>query len=235
MRAFERNKEAFPTLVGPFSSILLSAFSTLLLLVLARPVHGQEYAFEAGAAAGLNTSQISGDNLSGFHQFGLATGLFVARPLSEKSELDLQILFSQKGSRKTPNAEKGDYTSYNLRVNYIDLPLSFHYELADLDLFGGPYLGARVGSSKESDHNGPIESAGRPGFEPYDIGVQGGLSYRWTEKLAMDLRFSNSVLAAREHTGNSTANRGTAGYLNRGQYHTVVSFLVKYRILESER
>lgn len=207
----------------------------LFLIFLSLPALSQKYAFEAGAAAGLNTSQVSGDNLSGFHQFGLGTGLFVVRPITESSELEMQFLFSQKGSRKTPDPDRGDYTSYNLRVNYIDIPLSYRYELSDFNLFGGVLFGARVGSAKESNHNGSIESAGRPDFEPYDIGVQAGLSYLLRDDLRFDLRFSNSILPARKHTGNTLSSPGTAGYLNRGQYHTVVSFLVKYRILQSDR
>ncbi|MFB6258471.1 MAG: porin family protein [Flavobacteriales bacterium] len=195
--------------------------------------HTQDRSFEAGAAAGLNSSQISGDNLSGFHQFGLAGGLFVRRPLSERVGLELQMLYSQKGSRKTPNPKKGDYSSYNLRVNYIDMPLLVSYELEGFRAFAGPLIGARVGDVKEEDHNGAIDKAGRPSFKPYDIGVHIGLGYRLKKKLIFELRFSNSIVPARKHTGNTTGSTGTGRYFNRGQYHTVVSFLVKYRFITS--
>ncbi len=198
---------------------------------LSGPALSQERSFKAGGAAGLNTSQISGDNLRGFHQFGLAGGLFVARPLSDQVTLELQFLFSQKGSRKTPNPEKGDYKLYNLRVNYIDLPLILGYEFSSFELFGGPLVGVQVGDVTEETQNGTIPNANRPGFEPLDIGAHAGLGYELTEQLHFDLRFSNSILPARKFTGETVNNKGTGQYLNRGQYHTVVSFLVKYRLL----
>lgn len=192
---------------------------------------GQERSFEAGVAGGLNTSQISGDDLRGFHQFGAAGGLFVARPVSDRIALELQFLFSQKGSRKAPDPEKGDYTSYNLRVDYIDMPFLVKYRMEGFDLFAGALLGAKVGNAQEEDHNGPISNAGRPDFEAFDLGIHGGATYYLNSSFTLDLRFSNSVLPARKFTGGTVNNRGTGQYLNRGQYHTVVTFLVKYRIL----
>jgi hypothetical protein len=192
---------------------------------------GQDRSFEAGAAAGLNTSQISGDNLSGFHQFGLTGGLFVARPLSDNWDLELQFLFSQKGSRKTQNPEKGRYTFYNLRVNYIDMPLLLGYRFESFEVFAGPTFGVRVGDVTEENQNGSIPSGGRPSFKDRDVAVNLGLGYSLVENLTFDLRFSNSILPAREFTGGTRNNKGTGQYLNQGQYHTLVTFLVKYRIL----
>lgn len=205
----------------------------LLLLVLLTPLFAssQESTFDAGVVAGLNTSQISGDDLSGFHQFGLNGGLFVSSDVSDNVSLELQMAFSQKGSRKTPNPEVGNYRSYNLRVNYIDLPLMLRYSFEGFGLFAGPLFGAQIGQVKEEDQNGKILQAGRPGFKPYDLGVHLGLGYRFGEKFSMDLRFSNSVLAARKFAGGTTNSRGTGQYLNRGQYHTLVTFLLKYRFL----
>ncbi|MFB6257838.1 MAG: porin family protein [Flavobacteriales bacterium] len=191
----------------------------------------QDRSFKAGFAAGLNTSQISGDDLSGFHQFGLAGGLFVSRPVSDKVTLELQFLFSQKGSRKTPNPKKGDYSFYNLRVNYVDLPLMLGYNFGSFELFGGPLIGAKVGGVTEETENGSIPDADRPDFEPFDVGVHAGIGYKLMEQLHFDLRLSNSILPARKFTGGTVNNKGTGQYLNRGQYHTVVSFLVKYRVL----
>lgn len=206
-------------------------FLILFLLFFAPFSSKAQLPFEAGVAGGVNTTQISGDDLSGFHQFGIAGGLFVSRGISEDMDLELQMLYSQKGSRKTPNPEEGDFTSYNLRVNYIDMPILLRYRLEGFEFFGGPLVGARVGSVTEEDQNGSIPDAGRPAFKPYDIGVHLGLDYRLTEAFTMDLRFSNSFLPARDHTGGSTNAQNTGRYLNRGQYHTMVTFLVKYRIL----
>lgn len=192
----------------------------------------QDEPFGAGVAAGVNTSQVSGDDLSGFHQFGLSGGFFVSRAISENTSLELQMLYSQKGSRKTPDPESGDHTSYNLRVNYIDLPLLLDYRTeSGIDLFGGPLVGVRVGEVTEEDHNGEFPGSNRPSFNPYDVGVHLGLGYYFNDNFTMDLRFSNSVLSARDHTGNSQSAQGTARRLNRGQYHTVVTFLMKYRLL----
>lgn len=203
----------------------------LLTTLLPLSSESQDTPFNAGVSAGINTSQISGDDLFGFHQFGVSGGLFISRDVGDGWGLELQMLYSPKGSRKTPNPEEGDHTLYKLRVHYIDVPLFLKYSLENLDIFAGPQISPRIGSAREEDHNGEFPDAGRPDFEPYDFSVHAGLGYHLSESFSMDLRFSNSILPARKHTGNSTNAPGTGDYLNRGQYHTVVSFLLKYRIL----
>ena len=46
--------------------------------------------FKGGVRAGFTASQISGDNLTGFHKLGAYAGLYACYPLTEKGNLKLQ-------------------------------------------------------------------------------------------------------------------------------------------------
>ncbi len=181
----------------------------------------KEYDFRAGATAGVSTSQVSGDNLGGFNQFGLAGGFYTHRAFSSKFSAEVQLLFIQKGSRKAANPEKGDYTTYNLRLNYIEIPLFARYHQGNFRFYGGPSLGALVGNVKEENQNGSLPGT-RP-FEPWDLSANIGMSYPVSDHFHLDLRAANSILAVRDHAGNATFR------LNKGQYNTVVALLLRYR------
>lgn len=59
----------------------------------------QERRFHAGLIAGLNAAQIDGDQLAGFNRVGVTAGIRGSAVLSERFDLNVEMLFSQRGSR----------------------------------------------------------------------------------------------------------------------------------------
>lgn len=59
----------------------------------------QERRFNAGLIAGLNASQIDGDQLAGFNRIGVTAGIRGSAVLSERFDLNVEMLYSQRGSR----------------------------------------------------------------------------------------------------------------------------------------
>lgn len=87
----------------------------------------QAQTFQAGIIAGVNLSQLNGDDLIGFNQIGLNVGGRVVVDFGEKWRWNLDILFSQKGSNKG----KDDPSSAAIdlyRLNYAEVPIMISYK-----------------------------------------------------------------------------------------------------------
>ena len=75
--------------------------------------------FYGGVRVGFTASQISGDDLSGFHQIGAAAGLFVNHVVNSSGSLKLQLEldFTMKGSHSyTPPKQEYETEFYSLRL-----------------------------------------------------------------------------------------------------------------------
>ena len=77
--------------------------------------------FNAGAILGLSTTQVSGDNLAGFHKAGLLLGGFVNRDLNSEMNIQIEMTFIQKGSVNQKREKFPDIANINL--NYLEVPL----------------------------------------------------------------------------------------------------------------
>ena len=100
-------------------------------------VNGSYGSFGGGAVLGFNASQVSGDNLGGYNKAGISGGFFVSKKLNETGELEMRMTYSAKGSRDVPNYEKGKYSAYYLKLNYIEVPILYRYKFKMLWLLAG--------------------------------------------------------------------------------------------------
>ncbi len=85
------------------------------------------HVFEGGFALGFNMSQVHGDLFSGFNKLGLNAGPVLHINFSENWFLKMEILFTQKGSRATPSQTINLGYTYNLRFNYVEIPVMIGY------------------------------------------------------------------------------------------------------------
>jgi len=194
-----------------------SPFLIALFILSFAPALAQE--FKAGLIGGLSSSQVAGDELSGFDKAGIIVGGFVNCPLSTSSLAQMEIVFMQKGSKKPFTEESG--TFYVMRLSYIEIPLLFKYMLTPkFMLEAGPSFGVLVFSEEEDEYG--IEE-GRPPFNSLDVSGCIGLNYMISKDWIFDTRFTNSVIPMRAYqNGFSFAN------FDRGQYNTVLSFTFHY-------
>ena len=79
--------------------------------------------FKAGIIVGLTASQIDGDESAGYHKVGLQSGLKGIVILKPKQQASVEILYSQRGCRNEPKT----YQQFNTTLNYIEIPLQWHY------------------------------------------------------------------------------------------------------------
>lgn len=168
--------------------------------------------FYAGIKAGVATTQVSGDELSGFDKAGLVAGGSVGLPLSKKFDLSMEILYIQKGSRKNADPDNGDYVSYLLRVNYFEIPLIAQWKFSKRFVFeAGPAFGVLLNSYEEDEYgelSQPVE------FNKTEFSLLGGMTVNIVKNFAFNIRYEKSMLPIRE--------------ISRDQFNEALNFTFQY-------
>jgi hypothetical protein len=108
-------------------SIMRRFLFTTFFFISGMVLHAQN--FRAGLIAGLSTTQVAGDQLSGFNKAGIIGGGFVNAAMGEKISIQMEILFIQKGSRKPVDIDNNN-AYYVMRLSYIEVPLLFKWQAA---------------------------------------------------------------------------------------------------------
>jgi|AP45_3_1055517.scaffolds.fasta_scaffold150498_2 hypothetical protein len=198
-------------MVKKFAILLFCGFLTLSI---------QAQNFGGGLIAGVSTSQVAGDLLGGFNKIGFLTGAYTSLNVKENISFQFEITYIEKGSRN-PNLYKN--TIQEITLSYVEVPISINLQQKE-------NLGVEVGilpafiiSSKMNDEfTDEIEIA--PSFEKYDFGVFAGINYHITDNIILNTRISNSIIPIRPHVSGATNG------WNKGQYNTVLSFAIHYKI-----
>ena len=175
--------------------------------------------FGGGSILGASTSQVAGDLLGGFNKIGFLTGAYTSLNVKENISFQFEITYIEKGS-KNPNIHKKNIAEITL--SYVEVPIS-------IDLQQKENLGVEVGilpafliNAEMNDYLSEIEIA--PAFTKYDFGVFAGINYHITDNIILNTRISNSIIPIRPHED------GLKHRLNKGQYNTVLSFAIHYKI-----
>jgi len=161
--------------------------------------------FYGGVRVGFTASQISGDDLTGFHKVGAAVGAFVNHTIvpSGRLKLQLELDFMMKGSHSY--SPKNDFADnfYSLTLGYVEMPLLVVWTAGKWTLWGkpfqfeleiGPVFGVNV-FSREREANGLI--VGRPPFRWYEFSGIAGISLMIADHHSVNFRFENSIVPVR--------------------------------------
>ena len=179
--------------------------------------------FSGGIYGGLVTSQIDGDGLSGFSLWGVQAGAFAAMPIGENSDLKLELLFIQKGSRQVPDSTNG-FIQYRVRANYLEIPLLYRLRWNYLSFELGPALDINVSQFEESQY---IEVEPYADFNRFHLCGIFGISYHFSEQFYVNFRTTISITPARNISG----ARGVPGQISiggGGQRHVVLGTALVY-------
>lgn len=194
--------------------------------------------FKVGLLGGISTSQVDGDTYAGYNKAGFFAGGFVTKKLSPASKwsASFEITYIQKGSRKIPHPDKGDYSDYKLNLNYAEVPLLLKYDFSMADssnkhrmrfaLEGGLAIGALV-YSKEEDAFGPVPG-GTP-FQKTDYSVLLGLKYFLAEHIGFDVRTGYSIIPVRKGGNSSYYQNWTYKIFRPGYYNNLLVFSLRYQ------
>ena len=175
--------------------------------------------FGGGIILGASTSQVAGDLLGGFNKIGILAGAYTNLKVKEYLKLQFEIIYIEKGSRN-PNIHKN--TIQEISLSYVEVPLSINLQQKENIGIEVGVLPAFIIASKMNDYYSETEIS--PPFEKYDFGVFAGINYHITDNLILNTRISNSIIPIRPHED------GLTHRLNKGQYNTVLSFAIHYKI-----
>ncbi len=151
--------------------------------------------FDAGVKLGLVGSQVDGDTYAGYNKFGIDIGAYVNYHLSQKHSLQLELEFIQKGSSHSPNYDIGDFNQYLMRVNYVQVPVLWHYQAnQSISFETGPAFGVLM-SNYEEYIQGPVVD--HP-FRKFALSYLTGLGYNISPNLKANFRIDYSLIGLRQ-------------------------------------
>lgn len=185
-------------------------FSLLIFNVLAQKPSKSEGNIKGGVRFGLVGSQISGDDLGGYHKLGVYAGLFANIPISEsgkwKFQMELNYIMKGSNSNISPRDDGSLPDSYTLTMLYTETPFMFQYnfgyyknakgKMYDFFLEMGPTINFLF-YQKEMDKYGPIYRSSDQLFNIFDIGVILGLSCKFADKYTVSARWGSSIYPVR--------------------------------------
>ncbi|MBI3501065.1 MAG: PorT family protein [Bacteroidetes bacterium] len=194
--------------------------------------------FKVGLLGGISTSQVDGDTYAGYNKAGIYAGGFVSKNISSESKWSavFEITYIQKGSRKLPHPDKGDFTLYKLNLNYAEVPVLLKYSFTTHDSLGeekikfqfeGGIAVATLVQSREEDNVGLV-IGGIP-FEKKDISYLLGLNYPLGENFSADVRFEYSMLPVRKSATGQYYQNWTYRFLKPGYYNNLILFSLRYQ------
>ncbi len=203
------------------------SFATILILI---STISLAQSFVAGPKAGVAFTQVDGDSYAGFHKIGLNLGGFVYRTISKNERWDLQfeIEYIQKGSRKTPDAEIGDYADYKMSLDYIQFPIFVRYKVSHFSFEGGISIGTLL-SSEELYERVEIPSEDQVPFKTMEYASIFSVNYHFTKQLWINARYSYSIARIRVPYGGEIPVYPPHWDLQKpGQYNNIMVFSLYY-------
>lgn len=175
--------------------------------------------FDAGLLGGFSTSQVTGDNLSGFNKLGSRFGAYISYPINKKMNYQLEMQYLEKGSKK-PFTENSPET-YLFELNYIELPTTLNYQVKK-----GISIESGIGTAFLVDYKEQDEIADINTDKPNTFAIDFllGVQYQFKKNLRLNIRYANSISRIRKHASEEELG------LNSGQFSSLVTFAFMYQI-----
>ena len=163
---------------------------------------GQGYAqrIQGALSAGVNITQVDGDDIYGFKHYGLNIGPSVLIPFtkSKKWDVQLELLYSQVGSyEKYAPVDTLPRPYYHLNLDYVQIPVIVHF--TDKNVVSGG-LGISYGqlvNVKEWEHDSLTINSLQSPYKKYDLDVIADVKIKLWQRLWFNFRYSYSMLKIR--------------------------------------
>lgn len=187
--------------------------------------------FHAGIIAGVNGNQIHGDTYSGFNEAGIVSGIYVCTNPLENWYFQMEMQYSMKGSRKIPHPDRGDYSSFQVRLNYIEIPFIARKNFRKFYFEFGQTFGV-LANVREWDANGEISPVG---YRHWESAFILGAGININEHLYFDFRYTNSIFAVKVFPTPVYYQNYFLNLFNKGMYNNVVGLTACYRFIKKEK
>lgn len=167
--------------------------NVFLMLFFIHQVEGQRFNF--GLKGGLTFSQVNGDALTGYDKLGFEAGAKTNAYLSEKLDLSVELLYSQRGSSDEVTFG-GSNATFSLTMNYIAIPVLLEFKDWEVQEQDGDFYrmhfagGFAYGNLFSIDSNtGYGES-----FLTDDLSWLLGIDYYFNRHFSLSLRYTRSII-----------------------------------------
>jgi outer membrane protein W len=174
-----------------------------------------------GPKIGINLSNLHGDVSNQTMQPGLSAGATLTYSVVNTFGISVEALYSQKGA-KFENAPpvsglNPQFTTFNRRLNYIEVPLLARYFLnkeGDFrpNVFLGPNFGFKLNANDVNDQTTSDKLDRSSAINPVDVGITGGIGLNMRLQGAMrallDVRYTHGIsnIADSQLTGFTVAS-----------------------------
>lgn len=200
----------------------------VISVLLAFPLLLSAQNFRGGLRAGITMTQISGDDLGGFHKLGAYAGGFVNWRFVQNEHWYIQpeINFVMKGSSSYLKADKNGNINpngkYVLTLYYVEVPALAKYRvIKGFEVEFGPTFGVLFAST-EKDANGKM--VGRMPFRWFELCALGGVSYLFKEHYGLNIRYVQTLVPVR------VCDEGHSNYrCNKKQFNSELAFSFFYQ------
>jgi hypothetical protein len=196
----------------------------IILYLFLITIAGEAQQFNGGMTFGFASSQVAGDSYAGFNKAGLAGGFFVGMDLNEKSALQMELHFIQKGSRYNDTTDQVDFQQYLLRLNYIDLPMLYQYKNRKFLFEAGISISFLLSSYEEKDY---FEST-YDDWKKLCFNSIFGVRYQLTPSLFIGVRTTNSINSIRKNQVEGNVYRYNRN--KYGEFNDVLQLSLYYQI-----
>lgn len=145
-----------------------------------------------GAKGGINLANVVGDDAGDANMYvGFNAGMFVEIPLTDKLTIQPEVLYSAQGS-KSEGVIEGYNVDATIKLNYINIPVMFKYQVADkFSLEAGPYVGFLASAKLKFD----VEGLGsdtvdmKDMVKSTDFGLGLGMNYEFSDVIFANARY----------------------------------------------
>jgi hypothetical protein len=138
----------------------------------------------------------------------------------------MEMTYTQKGSNnpKMTDSSHPNYLKQDVYLSYIEVPLVLKYSQSNkLNIETGILTGYLI-DGYYNDINGEMSNVINP-FVNYDIGVLIGIDYKYSKKISLNTRLSNSILPIGKEDDLNCYNCYT-----KGKYNSTLSFSLYYNL-----
>lgn len=201
----------------------------LLIVLLAFLASSGVYAQRIMGAviAGVNATQVDGDEVFGYHKFGLNAGAAAIIPFSNNWAVTVETIYSQKGAHQRSQYVDSLDGSYDLKLNYLDIPVLLQYTDKEIVTFGTGLSWGRLVAVDEQRHGYPMpETTLESGiYRSSDVNILLDVKFRLIDRLRFNVRYAYSVrpIATREIVDSKTGKPNI-----RDQYNGMFTFRLYY-------
>ena len=155
-------------------------------------------------------------------------GGFSRTKINDRWNFQFEIMYFQKGARKTPVPSKNDFNQYALSLDYAEVPVMFRASVKDFVFEGGIGLGILVRKKEVVQDIDVTDLPINDNFRRIDLDWNLGVGYVFAERFEVLSRYTYSILPVRPHAS------GSIYFFNRGEYNNCFALTLRYHFGNKE-